>query len=163
MLNFLADRIVIGYQDGVPLSASLPLDRLALGFGTVNLVASDRIESNHEGTFAVYQSQAVFGEPGVGGNLNLTTPLLTGAAGSVMEYTAGGAIALSAPAGAAPLQGRADAALGAEVHLTAATINANTLIALPSGKLGMMATQGNITLADGARIDMAGKIGRAHV
>src|SRR3546814_7626955 len=74
-----------------------------------------------------------------------------------MEYTAGGAIALSAPAGAAPLQGRADAALGAEVHLTAATINANTLIALPSGKLGMMATQGNITLADGARIDMAGK------
>lgn len=155
-LNLIADRIVLGYQDGVAISANLPLNRLTLGFSTVNLTASQRIESNHKGELAVYQSQAVYGQAGQGGALNLTTPLLTGQAGSSLHYKAGGAINLTAPAGAAPAEA-AKPQLGAEIKMTAASITADTAIALPSGRLVLTATEGDIVLGDNARLDMAGK------
>ncbi|MGH7020472.1 MAG: filamentous hemagglutinin family protein, partial [Brevundimonas sp.] len=155
-LNLIADRIVLGYQDGVAISANLPLNRLALGFGTVNLTASQRIEANHKGDLAVYQSQAVYGQAGQGGTLNLTTPLLTGQAGSSLHYKAGGAINLSAPAGATAAEA-AKPQLGAEIKMTAASITADTTIALPSGRLVLTATEGDIVLGENARLDMAGK------
>lgn len=155
-LNLVAERIVLGYQDGVAISAEPPLNRLALGFGSVNLTASQKIEANHAGELAVYQSQAEYGKPGQGGVLNITTPLLTGQAASKMHYKAGDAIVLAAPAGA----GAADAGapqLGAEVRMTAGRIAADTAIALPSGRLVLTATEGDIVLGDKARIDMSGK------
>ena len=155
-LNLIADRIVLGYQDGVAMSANLPLNRLALGFSTVNLTASQRIEANHRGDLAVYQSQAVYGQAGQGGTLNLTTPLLTGQAGSSLHYKAGGAINLSAPAGATVAEA-AKPQLGAEIKMTAASITADTTIALPSGRLVLTATEGDIVLGQNARLDMAGK------
>lgn len=156
-LNLVADRIVLGYQDGVTASSNLALDRLALGFATVNLTASGRIESNNSSTISFYQSQAVAGKPGIGGTLNITTPLLTGAAGSKVGYVAGGAITIGAPVGwTAPAQ-RVDAPMGGEISLIGTSITANTLIALPSGKLKLTATQGDLALGDNARIDMAGK------
>ncbi|MNU56154.1 Heme/hemopexin-binding protein precursor [compost metagenome] len=155
-LNLIADRIVLGYQDGLAISANLPLNRLALGFSTVNLTASERIEANHKGELAVYQSQAVYGQAGQGGTLNLTTPLLTGQAGSSLHYKAGGAINLTAPAGAtASLAAKPQ--LGAEIKMTAASITADTTIALPSGRLVLTATEGDIVLGENARLDMAGK------
>ncbi|HEX7853759.1 MAG TPA: filamentous hemagglutinin family protein [Sphingobium sp.] len=156
-LNLVADRIVLGYQDGVTPSSSFALDRLALGFGTVNLTASDRIESNGNATLSFYQSQAVQGQPGTGGNLNITTPLLTGAGGSRVRYVAGGAIDIGAPLGWTPDTVRADAPMGGDITLTGASVMANTLIALPSGKLKLVATQGDVTLGSDARIDLAGK------
>jgi filamentous hemagglutinin family protein len=155
-LDLIADRIVLGYQDGVAITADLDLNRLALGFSTVNLTASDRIEANHSGQLAVYQSQATYGQAGQGGVLNLVTPLLTGQAGSKLHYKAGDAINVVRPAGSAASTGK-EAALGAEVRLTAGRITADTTIALPSGKLVMTATQGDIILRDGARLDLAGR------
>ncbi|VXA93964.1 filamentous haemagglutinin family protein [Brevundimonas sp. G8] len=156
-LDIVADRIVLGYQDGVAISADLDLNRLALGFSTVNLTASDRIEANHRGQLAVYQSQATYGQAGQGGVLNLTTPLLTGQAGSKLHYKAGDAINVVRPAGVAASTGKVETALGAEIRLTAANILADTTIALPSGKLVMTATQGDIVLQNGARLDLAGR------
>jgi len=156
-LDLIADRIVLGYQDGVAISADLDLNRLALGFSTVNLTASDRIEANHSGQLAVYQSQATFGQAGQGGVLNLITPLLTGQAGSKLHYKAGDAINVVRPAGTAAATGKLEAALGAEVRLTAGQITADTTIALPSGKLVMTATQGDVVLRDGARLDLGGR------
>jgi len=155
-LNLIADRIVLGYQDGLAISANLPLNRLALGFSTVNLTATQRIEANHKGDLAVYQSQAVYGQAGQGGTLNLITPLLTGQAGSSLHYKAGGAINLSAPAGATAAEA-AKPQLGAEIKMTAASITADTTIALPSGRLVLTATEGDIVLGQNARLDMAGK------
>ncbi|MEG0819335.1 MAG: hypothetical protein RSG56_07810, partial [Brevundimonas sp.] len=88
------------------------------------LTASERIEANHKGELAVYQSQAVYGQAGQGGTLNLTTPLLTGQAGSSLHYKAGGAINLTAPAGATASPA-AKPQLGAEIKMTAASITAD--------------------------------------
>jgi len=156
-LDLVADRIVLGYQDGVAISADLDLNRLALGFSTVNLTASNRIEANHRGQLAVYQSQATYGQAGQGGVLNLTTPLLTGQAGSKLHYKAGDTINVVRPAGTAASTGKVEAALGAEIRLTAGAILADTTIALPSGKLVMTATRGDIVLKDAARLDLAGR------
>ncbi|MFC5374175.1 filamentous hemagglutinin family protein [Brevundimonas faecalis] len=156
-LNLVADRIVLGYQDDVAVSATLPLNRLALGFSSVNLSASQRIEANHVGELAVYQSQAEYGKPGQGGVLNISTPLLTGQAGSKMHYRAGDQINLTAPAGAGTPADTTKAQLGAEIRMTAGAINADIAIALPSGRLVMTATQGDIVLGDRTRIDMSGK------
>lgn len=156
-LDLVAERIVLGYQDGVLIDANLPLNRLALGFSSVNLTASDRIEANHYGDLAVYQSQAVFGQPGQGGVLNLNTPLLTGQAGSRLHYKAGDAINVRRPDGQAASTGKVEAALGAEIRMTAGSVLADTTIALPSGKLVLTATTGDIQLLDGARLDLAGR------
>ncbi|AYV47984.1 hypothetical protein C1707_17915 [Caulobacter flavus] len=155
-LNLVAERIVLGYQDGVAISAEPPLNRLALGFSSVNLTASQKIEANHVGELAAYQSQAEYGKPGQGGVLNITTPLLTGLAASKMHYKAGEAIVLAAPAGASAPAASAPQ-LGAEVRMTAGRITADTAIALPSGRLVLTATDGDIVLGDKARIDMSGK------
>ncbi|WP_286949123.1 MULTISPECIES: filamentous hemagglutinin family protein [Brevundimonas] len=156
MLNLIADRIVLGYQDGVAIDAPVPMNRLALGFSTVNLTASQRIESNHKGELAVYQSQAAHGQPGQGGVLNLTTPLLTGQAGSSLHYKAGGDISLTAPEAASAAEAPKPQ-LGAEIKMTAASITADTTIALPSGRLVLTATEGDIVLGDRARLDLAGR------
>ena len=103
---------MLGYQDGVLIDANLPLNRLALGFSSVNLTASDRIEANHYGDLAVYQSQAVFGQPGQGGVLNLNTPLLTGQAGSRLHYKAGDTINVRRPDGQARIDRQGRSRLG---------------------------------------------------
>jgi len=155
-----AERITFGYglwrhPDGIS-----SLDRLALGFTNVNLNASDRITANNKGTLAVYQSQSAYvpgeGVSYSGGNLNITTPLITGEAGSVNNITAGGTIRV-----AAPQAGAADpaelSALGAEFSLTAGQgLSLDTAVALPSGKL-TLAADGDLTLGDNAHLDLSGR------
>src|SRR3546814_27143 len=125
------------------------------------MLATDRITANNKGSLSVYQSQgaydAVKGYAYSGGNLNLTTPLLTGEAGSVNRITAGGQLTASAPAGAVtPTTPVLDAALGAELSLAGQGLVLDTTIALPSGKLSLRATD-NLTLTDNAYLDLAGR------
>jgi len=61
-------------------------ERLALGFASVDLNAGERITANHKGALAVYQSRGAWDDTAKawtysGGDLNLSTPLLTGQAG----------------------------------------------------------------------------------
>lgn len=155
-LNLVADRIVLGYQDGVSGIPTLNMNRLALGFSTVNLTAAQRIETNDRGTISVYESQAVSGKPGVGGTLNITTPLLTGKGGSNVGLVAGGAIKLAAPQGWTTPTKRPDVPIGGEIAFTGSTVSLDTLVALPSGRLKLTARDGDIMLGDRAKIDMAG-------
>lgn len=155
-----AERITFGYGPWGQPDGISSLDRLALGFANVNLNASDRITANNKGTLAVYQSQGEYvpgeGVPYQGGNLNITTPLITGEAGSVNNITAGGAIRVAAPdAGAAdPAE---LSALGAEFSLTAGQgLSLDTTVALPSGKL-TLAAAGDLTLGENAHLDLAGR------
>ncbi|WP_231502534.1 filamentous haemagglutinin family protein [Herbaspirillum sp. RV1423] len=160
-LDIRAERIEFGYASFTQPSSLTVVDRLALGFANVNLTASDRVTANHKGGLSVYQSQGAYdaatGYQYSGGNLNITTPLLTGEAASVNRIAAGGTLTLSAPAGVAPAAaGRNDVALGAELSLTARDVRIDSTIALPSGKLAITA-EGDLLLDQHATIDMAGR------
>lgn len=151
-LNITADRIEFGYAPFSMPDTQLTLDRTALGFSTVNLTALDRITANNRNSLSVYQAQEADGSYR-GGDLNLVTPLLTGAGASVNRIQAGGALALTAPQGVAPAN---TDVTGAEIELRAGSVRIASTIALPSGKLTLGADQ-DVILADGARIDLAGR------
>jgi filamentous hemagglutinin family protein len=159
--NVNASQIVFGY----PLQSQpgpAAVDRLMLGFATVNLNASQSISANGQGNLSVFQSgpspDSTYNATtyaGVGGTLNLTTPLLTGAAGSVLSYQTGGALTIVPPTGVAPST-QTPAALGAEIDLSAASVTVSSAIVLPSGKLAINTT-GNIIFCAGSRIDLSGQ------
>ena len=160
-LNLEAERIDFGFGPFTQPAGVASFDRLALGFSNVNLKASGQVTANHKGSLSVYQAQGAYetgkGYQVSGGNLTISTPLLTGDAGSAHSYTAGGALAVTAPAGAPATAGAKDnAALGAQLALHGDSVSVATAVVLPSGKLTISA-QRDISLADGARIDMAGR------
>ncbi|WP_257626213.1 filamentous haemagglutinin family protein [Janthinobacterium sp. NKUCC06_STL] len=159
-LNLETQRIDFGFGPFTQPAGVATFDRLALGFGAVNLKASGQVTANHKGSLSVYQAQGAY-ETGKGfrysgGNLNISTPLLTGEAGSSHSYTAGGALAVTAPAGAPAPFAKTNAALGAQLALNGDSVNVATAVVLPSGKLTVNA-QHDISVADAARIDMAGR------
>ncbi|CAM2767696.1 filamentous haemagglutinin family protein [Janthinobacterium lividum] len=160
-LNLEAERIDFGFGPFTQPAGVDSFDRLALGFGYVNLKASGQVTANHKGSLSVYQAQGAYetgkGYQYSGGNLNISTPLLTGDAGSAHSYTAGGALTVAAPAGAAPAAPvKSNDGLGAQLALHGDSVSVATAVVLPSGKLTVSA-QHDITVADGARIDMAGR------
>lgn len=158
-LTIDAERIEFGYGPFSQPSGVDDLGRLALGFANVNLNASERITANNKGSLAVYQSQGAYvpgeGVSYSGGNLNILTPLLTGAAGSVNHITAGGAVTVTAPEGATVAAVDSEA-LGAELAITGHSLLLDTAVVLPSGKLVLTADD-DLTLAAGAQLDMAGR------
>ncbi|EPJ7847397.1 filamentous hemagglutinin family protein [Pseudomonas aeruginosa] len=161
-LDIRSERLEFGYGPFSQPSAIDSCQRLALGFATVNLAASERITANHKGSLAVYQSQGEYragsGYAYSGGDLNLITPLLTGEAGSRNSLLAGGALRVSAGGGGAastPVE-LANGALGAELALEGATLLLDTRVGLPSGKLSLTA-QEDLELGAGAQLDLAGR------
>ncbi|WP_231502368.1 filamentous haemagglutinin family protein [Herbaspirillum sp. RV1423] len=157
-LNLNTERLEFGFGPFTQPNNIKSYDRLALGFANVNLNASERVTANQKGSLSVYQSQGTYqsgsGFQYSGGNLNISTPLLTGAAGSVNNIVVGGNINLSAPMGAS-LPARSNDALGAEISLHGNNVTVATTVALPSGKLTLIADQ-DLTLSDAAQIDVAG-------
>ncbi|MBX6153956.1 filamentous hemagglutinin family protein, partial [Pseudomonas aeruginosa] len=161
-LDIRSERLEFGYGPFSQPSAIDSYQRLALGFATVNLAASERITANHKGSLAVYQSQGEYragsGYAYSGGDLNLITPLLTGEAGSRNSLLAGGALWVSAGGGGAastPAE-LANGALGAELALEGASLLLDTRVGLPSGKLSLTA-QEDLELGAGAQLDLAGR------
>ncbi|MES2032252.1 MAG: filamentous hemagglutinin family protein [Pseudomonadota bacterium] len=156
-LDINAKNIILGYASGTQPIAIMPAERLALGFGAINLTASESVTSNAKGTLKVYQQQgsydAVTGYQYSGGNLSITAPVLTGISGSDNAFTAGGTIAVLAPVGGAT---GTSTSLGAQLSLSAQNIRVDGAIALSSGKLTLNAT-GDILLDDRSRIDLAGR------
>ncbi|MGJ7484361.1 filamentous hemagglutinin family protein [Variovorax sp. LT2P21] len=165
-LTIDAREIEFGFGPGIRVDSVRTHDRVALGFTSVNLNAGERITANHKGMLSVYQSQGPWNDTTKafnysGGHLSISTPLMTGHAGSVNRLSAGGDLRVSTPTGAtaaaadnAALAG----ALGAELALDskAGSLVLDTAVLLPSGKLGLSA-QGDVQLADGAQIDLAGR------
>lgn len=158
-LDIVAEKIVFGYGAKTQPNSSQTVDRMALGFNTVNLTANDRITANHKGSLAVYHTQGDY-EAGKGfrysgGNLALNTPLVTGDAGSVNALTAGDRLTIAAPAGSVAASVAAEA-LGAELKLKADSIDVASTVALPSGKLTIDAVH-DVVLQGTSRIDLAGR------
>ncbi len=153
-LDIRANRVVFGYAPDDQPNNQITLDRVTFGFDTVKFTARDRIEGNNLGSLAVYRQQDGIGFTGIGGTLSLAAPLLTGDSGSLLSLTAGGAIVLSRPTGAAAYAGL-PATLGAEIHLTSPSVSIDTAVVLPSGRLVTTAS-GDIAVGAGARLDVAG-------
>ncbi|WP_087724465.1 filamentous haemagglutinin family protein [Pandoraea sp. PE-S2T-3] len=156
-LRFVAREIDLGQV--VTLDTS-NVNRTIYGFGNVDFVASERIVSAGRGALYVYQAPgsqpgSVLGQSGTGGNLTLTTPVLTGAAKSIMNYTAGGTLSVAAPAGATPGVATSSVA-GAEIDLSGNNVNIGSTVRLPSGKFVVNAAN-DIVLDGNSRIDLRGQ------
>ncbi|MNX03950.1 Heme/hemopexin-binding protein precursor [compost metagenome] len=159
-----AREIVLGYGPRTQPDTVRAQDRLALGFAGVHLNASERLTANQKGSLGVFETQgdwdaATRSYARQGGDLFITTPLLTGAAGSVNTITAGGNLQVTGNGAAArPDNAALAGALGAEIALDsrAGTLLLDTAVLLPSGKLSL-AAQGDVRLADGAQLDLAGR------
>lgn len=150
-----AHTITLGYGPDTPPNDQVELDRLAVGFDTVTLAATQEITANNQSTLDVYQTQAMLGQPGTGGDLVLSAPLITSASGAVLKLTAGGALTANTGGGSAAATGTIST-LGGEIDLTAGTIDTSTAFALPAGKLTMTAQDG-IDLQAGTDIDLSGR------
>ncbi|WP_185546020.1 filamentous haemagglutinin family protein [Variovorax sp. KBW07] len=163
-LQIDARRIELGAARGMRVDTVHEMDRLVLGFGEVRLNASEQVTARHKGSLSVYQSQGAWDEATkgyvrTGGTLRIDTPLLTGDAGSVMRYKAGGDVRVAAPQGAQPgtlTDAEASRALGAEIAIDGRSVALDTSVVLPSGKLVLRA-DGDVQLQDGARLDLAGR------
>jgi len=156
-LRLVAREIDLGQT--TTLDTTNPI-RTIYGFNDVNLAASDRIVSAGRGSLYVYQAPSaqagdVLGQSGSGGNLTLTTPLLTGAAKSIMNYTAGGTLRLAAPSGVAPSSATTTVG-GAEIDLSGGNVNIGSTVLLPSGKFVVKAAN-DIVLDGASRIDLSGQ------
>ncbi len=154
-LNIAAAEILLGYDANSRPTDGVTLDRIAVGFSTVNLTARQKITANSTGTLSVGQTRDSAGKL-QGGNLNLTTPLLTGTKGSSLSYKAGGAVRVTAPVGVGPAATAAVTDLGGTVSFSGDSVLVDTSVALPSGKLTLNATN-NIDLGGNARIDLSGR------
>ena len=154
-LSIEARRIEFGYAPYASGQDQVELDRLALGFAAVDLRASERITANHRGTLSVHAT-GTDADSYAGGDLRLSTPVLTGAAGSFMAYRAGGEVTVDAPEGAAAYDRGRFNELGAEVRLSGRRVSVDTAVALPSGRLVLEARE-DIALGGNARLDLAGR------
>ena len=156
-LQVQARRIEFGHGPDTQADSLGDYGRSTLGFANVNLTASERITANHKGSLAVYQARGAYeagkGYAHSGGNLTISTPLLTGEAGSVNRITVGGDLRVN---GNGAANGVAVQALGGELLLAARSIGLDTAVVLPSGKLTLSAEQ-DIHLGDAARLDLAGR------
>ena len=145
----------LGYGPNAQINDQVSLARLAVGYQNVTLSAGTDITANNQSSLTVYQDVAQFGQAGTGGNLALVSPLITAQSGAVLGLTAGGNFNAN-NAGAAGAATTGVTTLGAEIDITAGTVDTSTAFALPSGKLSITA-QTAIDLAAGTDIDLSGR------
>ncbi len=148
-----ADRLVLGYAANAQSQNQTALSDTVLGFAGVALDGAVSVSANNRSTLTVYQSETSNGTSttGTGGDLTLATPQLTTAPGAVLGITAGGAVALAGNGTAAGSAG----GLGGEIDIAASSFTDSSTVSLPSGRFAVT-TSGNISLASGAAIDLAG-------
>lgn len=103
-------------------------------------------------------AETATGHLSTAGNLAVSTPRLTAAAGSSLQLSAGGSVALTAPFKPAALAAVTD--LGGSIAIVGSQIDLDTQVALPSGRLTLTSTGGStggdITLGSHADITVAG-------
>ncbi|NMG33633.1 filamentous hemagglutinin N-terminal domain-containing protein [Azoarcus sp. TTM-91] len=158
-----AREVVFGYGPRTQPDTVRNHERLALGFTSLHLNASERVTATHRGSLAVYQSQGAWDPVAKayshsGGDLFISTPLLTGGAGSINKIAAGGDIHVSGTGAPAPDNAALAGSLGAELGLDSrgGSLVLDTAVLLPSGKLSLSA-QDDVLLADGSQLDLAGR------
>jgi filamentous hemagglutinin family protein len=153
-----ANSILFGYAPNTQPADGVLDERIALGFAGVDLKARDRIAASGKSTLSVYRTRGDYvtgkGWTYGGGDLGVSTPLLTGMAGSTFAVTAGGVVSITAPGGVA---GTATSdALGATLAIAGRSVSLDSSIVLPSGIVTLTAAD-DVTLGGNARIDVSGR------
>ncbi|MCX6971648.1 MAG: filamentous hemagglutinin family protein [Verrucomicrobia bacterium] len=108
------------------------------GYAAVNLVTTGGALTEGVGTFAS------------AGDLNITAPLIAGAAGSNYSLVADGALNMLASSGQATVA----SGLGATLAMSGTSITADSRIVLPSGLVSLTALTGDVAV--GGQIDVSG-------
>lgn len=84
------------------------------------------------------------------GNLNVNAPFIAASRSATQSLTAGGALAINSPGGSGAVNG----GLGASLTLQGTSAVVNSDIILPSGRLSITATSGDLNI--GGRLDVGG-------
>ncbi|QXI40741.1 filamentous haemagglutinin family protein [Pseudomonas xantholysinigenes] len=157
VLDIQVGSLTFGYGANSQPDGSADMARQILGFSQVNLLASRQISANHKGSLQVHHRRGAYQADGTfaysGGNLLVSTPLWTGASGSVNRISAGGELRVLA-GGTALASGRDS--LGAELALSGQRVLVDGTFSLPSGKLTLDAEQ-DLVVGGQARLDLAGR------
>ncbi len=130
----------------------LDADMLVLGEGSKRFSGFDgmtfagRTQIVAEGTGGVDAGRAA---------LTLATPLVTGRGGAAQHLATTGRLAIEASDGNASGLAPQDS-LGARLSFTGASIDVNGHVAALGGAVEMVATHGDLVVAEGARIDVGG-------
>ncbi len=150
--------VVFGFGAKATPDTRTTFDRLMLGFQSVAFNASNGVSANGLGSISAYLTGPATASgftpssyAGSGGTLTFNTPVLTGAAGALLSVY-GNAVSVVAPSGSAST---ATGGLGAELNITANTLQVASAILLPGGALSLTSTQSLIVNA-GARLDLSG-------
>src|SRR5262249_4578923 len=123
--------------------------------------ATERVTANGKGTLSVYGGGPVVGSTfdpktyrGTGSTLAFNTPLMTADSGAVFAVYGNG-VTVASSTGAAAGAARS---LGGDLSITGDTVRVASAIVLPSGRISLAArgTSGDVVIADGARLDVAG-------
>jgi hypothetical protein len=138
LLDNFASGTVPGAVTGMNGTLALQADTLRLGantlmidqFANVNVTASKGILGQGAGSLIVQ------------GAFNATTPVIAGDAFSAQAISAGGSMTLAAASGT-PITG----GLGATLSLSASSMSVGSDIVLPSGKLTLATTSGNLDVS----------------
>ncbi|MFC7379186.1 filamentous haemagglutinin family protein [Brevundimonas sp. GCM10030266] len=156
VLNIVADTIRFDHAPNTQPIALVPSDRLALGFSRVNLTANKGIIADARGSLNVYNDQNGYvagqGWQYSGGDLNIVAPVITSGSGAVLALNAGGAVDIRGGGATYDPVNQ----LGGELRISGRTINLDTAVVLPSGKLVLNAVE-DVVLGDNARVDLAGR------
>jgi filamentous hemagglutinin len=111
------------------------------GFSTVQLTAANGVIASNTGVLNVQ------------GNVNLVTPMVTGATGVTYSINAlGGALTLSPGAGTATVS----SGLGATLNFTGSSVALGSEIYTPSGIINVQATSGDVEVQSGALLKATG-------
>ena len=156
VLNIVADTIRFDHAPNTQPIALVPSDRLALGFSRVNLTANKAIVADARGSLNVYNDQNGYvagqGWQYSGGDLNIVAPVITSGSGAVLAINAGGAVDIRGGGATYDPVNQ----LGGELRISGRTINLDTAVVLPSGRLVLNAVE-DVVLGDNARVDLAGR------
>lgn len=156
--NILLDNGANGTAPG-PVTASS--GTLALDAGVIELGANQYdIDQFAQLNLQTTRGILIQGTGGLttSGNLNLVTPLITGATAANQTIRAGGSLTVSTPSDTSTLT--LSAGLGAQLTLVGASIEDNSTIALPSGAVELEATAGSVMIGNAgtSQIDVGGVV-----
>ncbi|RTL62478.1 MAG: filamentous hemagglutinin, partial [Hyphomicrobiales bacterium] len=153
-----ARNVVFGFGANATPDTRTTFDRLMLGFQSVAFNASNSVSANGLGSISAYLTGPATASgftpasyAGSGGTLTFNTPVMTGAAGALLNVY-GNAVSVVAPSGSAST---ATGGLGAELNITGSTLQVASAILLPGGALSLTSTQ-NLIVDSGARLDLSG-------
>lgn len=161
-VTFSANRLMLGNSADTatpallttPLSGSVTFDADQITLGANAIQLDGYAAATLAATASIITEK--HGSLDVAGDLDLVTPRLTGASASNYQIRSRGALELARPAVTrpAPFNG----GFGADLTLQGSSVKVNGDITLPSGKLTLRATTGDLTLGDASTttLDLAG-------